>query len=112
VDKTKEKTCPICGEIFKPEKPNQKYCKPKCRLIAEKERINTRVRKHRQKYRKTQKEARYEAIQKASQENGKAVLEQYHIGKGTGSLGAKPNKNFDIEQILIQNELRRLKIRV
>lgn len=109
---TKKRKCPICGEIFKPKVHTQKTClKTECRYENEKERIKLRVQKHRQKYRKTQKQARYEAMQNAAIENGKAVLEQYHTGKGTGSLGGKPNKNFDTEQILVQKELKRLKIR-
>lgn len=26
--------CPGCGQLFVPRRPNQKYCTPKCRLLA------------------------------------------------------------------------------
>ena len=35
----KEGKCPICGETFKIEHPNSKYCNSKCRLIARKRQI-------------------------------------------------------------------------
>lgn len=42
---------------------------------------------------------------------GKAVLEQYHTGKGTGRLGAESNPDFDEEYIKIQREMRRIGLR-
>lgn len=109
-----KRKCPICGEIFKPEHPNQKYCKPseekKCKLIARKRQIHINVQRHRRKHRNTQKEARYEAIGNATQEHGKAIMEQYQTGKGTGRLGPKPLPNFDDEHIKILKEFLRLRI--
>jgi precorrin-6B methylase 2 len=38
-------------------------------------------------------------------------MEQYHIGKGTGGIGATPENNFQDEIIAIEKEKRRLKIK-
>lgn len=107
----RKRKCPICGELFTPTRRYKKYCQATCKYRAEKEKIRIRVHKHRQKHKHTEKQARYEAIGNATKEYGKVIMKQYHTGKGTGSLGAHPNPNFDEEQILIEKELKRLKVR-
>lgn len=113
-----KKICPICGDIFKLKHPNQKYCSPKCKIIARKRQIRINVDKYREIHkkeiklkRKLEKERRKEAIDVEYQKKGIVVIEQYHTGKGTTTFGQHPNKDFKKEEILIKNELRRLKIR-
>ena len=50
-------------------------------------------------------------MRNASNEQGESVLKQTFPGKGTGSLGAHPNPNFEEEQLLIEKEMRRLKLK-
>lgn len=114
---TKSRKCPICGEIFKPKHPNQKYDKGKCRLIARKRQIKRDVREYRDRYQdeikeeqRLRKERLYEAINEAYNVQGSIVMEQYHIGKGTTMLGPKPKKDFIKEQKVIENEFRRLNL--
>lgn len=114
---TQKRKCPICGEIFKPEHPNSKYCSPKCRLIARKRQVKRDVREYRDRYQdeikeeqRLRKERLYEAINEAYMVQGSIVMEQYHIGKGTTMLGPKPKKDFTKEQKVIENEFRRLNL--
>lgn len=37
-----EKRCPHCGQPFRLEAPNQRYCAPRCRLFAAAERALAR----------------------------------------------------------------------
>ena len=115
------KVCVICGSEFKRSSNRQKYC-PNCRSqkLYNKNRIdkmgrdnwNKQVLRHMETYRKRWqilKEYRYDAIGKAYREHGN-LMNQYHVGKGTGSLGPHPNNDFKREGELVKRELRRLKI--
>lgn len=105
------KACLICGTEFTLKHPNQRYCGPKCQITARKRQVHRDVQHHRQKYRNTQKQELYEAINHACQEQGNIIMKQYHIGKGTTKLGPKPNTDFNQELLLIEREMKRLKIK-
>lgn len=104
-----ERICPICGELFQPKHPDQKYCKlskeKKCKLIGEKNSIRDRVRKHRSK----KNRERREAIKKAYQIHG-PLMDQYHCGKGTTDISPIPEKDMEKEKIVILNEFKELKL--
>lgn len=77
-----------------------------------KERYNELVMMRMERYRERWqiiKQYRYEAIGQAYREHGN-IMNQYHCGKGTGSLGPHPNNNEAKERELIEKEMRRLKI--
>lgn len=105
-----DRKCPICGEVFSPEYPNSQYCKEECQKEARKRQVSTNTTRYRQRWKITKQEMTYEAIQKASTANGKIIFDQYHIGKGTGGIGAKPEKDFKDEEATVKDELKRLKI--
>jgi hypothetical protein len=115
------KVCVNCGKEFKRNSNRQKYC-PKCRCkkLYNKNYIekigrdnwNKQVLKYMEKYRlqwQILKIYRYEAIGKAYREHGN-LMNQYHCGKGTGSLGPHPNTDFEREKELVKKEMKRLNI--
>jgi hypothetical protein len=120
------KVCDWCGEEFKRISNRQKYC-PKCgvKVKLEQWRINSkkyrdkdrekynelasiRMEKYRERW-KILKQYRYEAISEAYREHGD-IMNHYHCGKGTGSLGPHCRPNFKLELKLIKKEKRRLGI--
>lgn len=98
--------------MFTVEHPNQKYCSPKCRILARKRQITLNTRRNRIKWKNIKEESRKEAMKNASDEFGEFVIKQTLPGKGTGSLGAHANTDFNEEQALIEKEMRRLKLKV
>lgn len=111
-----DRKCPICGELFKPEYPNQKYDKQKCRLMGHKRSISERVQRHRNngndkqtKKRKLIKELRQEAIGIAYNQYGD-YINQHQTGKGTTYFSHKPCEKVEDEYREIENEYRTLKL--
>lgn len=111
----------ICGKEFKRSSNRQKYCPNcKCKKLYNKNYIdkmgrqkwNEQVLRHMEQYRRRWqilKTYRYEDIGKAYREHGN-LMNQYHVGKGTGSLGPHANKDFSREEELVKREMKRLKI--
>jgi len=118
--------CMNCGYLYFKNHGNVKYCDT-CKKIVKKHKGRQRVQKHidkdRERYNelalermveyrnrwKILKKYRYEAIGKAYAEH-ENLMNQYHCGKGTGSLGLHRNSDFEQEYQLIQNEKKRIGI--
>lgn len=109
---TKERKCPICGETFKIEHPNQRYCQAKCKITARKRSIELTRQRNQEKQnrkRKLRKKITYEAIGNEYKRRGN-LMNQYHTGKGTSNLNEHPNPDTNKEEVLIMNEMKRLKL--
>jgi len=122
------KNCKWCGYLYIKEHNREEYCGNHCKKQARQEQTRSHVNGHREKNRerynelvvdrmqryrerwRVLKEYRYEAIGKAYEDYGK-IMNQYHLGKGTSSLGPHPNPELETEALLIKRELKRLKIK-
>lgn len=84
--------CKWCGELFIKEQNRQMYCKVDCRQYARQEQNRAHRLNYYYKYKET-------------------MGEEKKYGLGTGFLSTNRNKNFENELTMIQNEIKRLKIR-
>lgn len=81
----KPRCCKWCNKIFTPKSNNQQYCTKKHAKEADKEKNRKRV-------------------QAFYKKNGRYIV-------GTGGIGGKSTKNFEIEIKIVNNELKRLNLR-
>lgn len=79
------KTCQYCAKQYRTTIHHTKYCCDKCRINANREKNNQRVRRYRQKYKQLQ--------------------------VGTGNISATAQKNHTYEKNIIRQEKRRLHLR-
>lgn len=77
--------CAWCGKVFKKHHNRQTYCSKKCRREGYNEKNRLRVQKYRKKY-----------------PDNKTL--------GTGMVSSTPNADTSVEQKIIRNERKRLKI--
>jgi len=81
-----DRKCPICGELFKPEYPNSRYCKEECRKEGRKRTINKYEKKRRQKQERKEYLADYMHQNGRKYKNGT----KYDLGSKYTNKGIKP----------------------
>lgn len=91
--KALESICKWCGKPFNKKYPNHRYCCDDCSKYAELESTNNRVYKHRKNFKIVQ------SMDK-------------RFGLGSGGLSAHRQENFENELKYVQNEKRRLGVKI